>query len=155
MKSSEQGTRLAAHLFHLASLCLNIHCTISPDSVVEHIWRCPTVVVVATATTFASKTREHQERTSDTSAKVTVQNGWSVPVAQSHSDFRPNQQSALLALCWLVLACVLRCQLISVVADNEYVCSGTLTCKRALNTWLGCLTRNGLPPERGEEWYRE
>jgi len=29
------------------------------------------------------------------SAKVTVQNGWSVPVAQPHSDLGPNQ------LCWL------------------------------------------------------
>ena len=110
MKSSEQGTRLAAHLFHLASLCLNIHCTISPDSVVEHIWRCPTVVVVATATTFASKTREHQERTSDTSAKVTVQNGWSVPVAQSHSDFRPKPA---ISSAGSVLACVGLCASLS------------------------------------------
>ena len=38
IQSSEQGRRLAADLFHLASLWLNIRCAISPDPVVEHIW---------------------------------------------------------------------------------------------------------------------
>ena len=71
MHSSEQGGRLAAHLFHLASLCLNIRHTISLDSVVKHICPFPTVVVVTTATSSAWKSREYQERTSETSAKVT------------------------------------------------------------------------------------
>ena len=73
---------------------LNIRCTISLDPVVERIWPCPTVVVVDTTTSFAWKIREHQERTSETSAKVTVRNGWSLPVAQLHPDLAPNQ------LCW-------------------------------------------------------
>ena len=39
--------------------------------------------------------RETQEMTSATSAKVTLQNGRSVPVAQPHPDRGPNN------LCWL------------------------------------------------------
>ena len=80
--------------------------------------------MVTAATSFAWEIREYQERTSETSAKVTVQYGWSGPVARSLLIWGHNRSVGLL------LVSVLRCQLISDTSTRE----------RALNTRLGMPT---------------